>query len=212
MKILSLGLILSLNLLFACKTHQITDVDLLEQRELFIFPVSGYISSPFGWQPDPITDKYRFHTGIDLSAKIDTPVKAAMAGIVTETGNSQMYGNYIIIGHGNSYHTLYAHLSAVSIKQGDHVVQGNTIGKVGNTGYSTGSYLHFGIYKDGKVVNPSTARWDAYKLRLGCEKMTTETYLSLFSSINPGSENIYRKTVKSGKSLFNLLHNSVIRG
>ena len=128
---------------------------LLDQREHFIYPITGYVSRSFGWQLEPVTNRYlTFHRGIDLPAGIDTPVKAAMAGVVVATGSSQTYGNYIIIGHGNSYHTFYAHLSAVSINKGDHVMQGNIIGKVGDTGYSTGPHLHFGIYRDGIAINP----------------------------------------------------------
>ena len=154
MKMLLLGLILSLSFLSACKTSQIIDVDLSGQRELFVYPITGYVSSPFGWQRDPISGRRGFHTGIDLLAETGTPVKAVMAGTVTATGNSQMYGNYIIIEHNNSCHTFYAHLSTVSIKQGDHVLQGSIIGRVGITGYSTGPHLHFAIYKAGRVVNP----------------------------------------------------------
>jgi len=159
--VLIVSLILLFNFIFACKANIISDENLensetllLNQRELFIYPIHGCISSPFGWQPDPIDNKLKFHTGIDLSAGIGTPVKAAMAGIVAKTGNSRIFGNYIIIRHNNSYYTFYANLSAVSINQGDHVMQGSIIGKVGITGCSTAPHLHFGIFKDDKAVDP----------------------------------------------------------
>jgi len=129
---------------------------LLGQKKLFIYPVHGRptINRSFGWQPDPVINQLRFHKGIDFLAQTGKPVKAARAGKVMATGNNQTYGNYIIIGHNDSYHTFYAHLSAVSVNQGDHVMQGKRIGSVGNTGYTTGTQLHFGIFKDGKAVNP----------------------------------------------------------
>jgi len=140
--------------LFIPGAEKSPDIILWWYRDTFILPVYGSIGSSFGWKRDPLNDKYIFHTGIDLTASIGAPVKAAMTGIVTETGSDRMYGQYIIIGHNNFYHTLYAHLSFVSVNQGDRVTQGDIIGNVGNTGYCTGSYLHFGIYKYGKVVNP----------------------------------------------------------
>ena len=161
--VLIVSLILSFSFIFACKANIISDENLKDsetllsnQRELFIYPIRGYISSPYGLQSDPVNDKLKFHTGIDLSAGIDTPVKAAMSGIVTGKGNSRIFGNYIIIRHDNSYHTFYANLSDVSINQGDHIMQGSIIGKVGITGCSAVPHLHFGIFKDDKAVDPQT--------------------------------------------------------
>jgi len=148
--------------LFLPGIETVSEADLSAQEKMFIFPIGERLmTGSFGWRLDPITEKYRFHTGIDIRAGIGTPVKAAGEGIVTETGGDRMYGKYIIIEHENSYHTFYAHLSAVSVKQGDRVENGNIIGETGNTGYSTGPHLHFSIFRNGKVVNPAHfLNWD----------------------------------------------------
>jgi len=70
------------------------------------------------------------------------------------TGYSPVYGNYVIITHEAGYQSLYGHLSTISVKRGQGVVQGAVIGKVGNTGYSTGSHLHFSVYRNGKMIDP----------------------------------------------------------
>jgi murein DD-endopeptidase MepM/ murein hydrolase activator NlpD len=122
--------------------------------DLFIYPIRKNISSNFGWRKDPFTGEQSYHSGIDMKANSGTAVKAAMDGTVSAVSNSRVYGNYIIMSHDNGYQTLYAHLSAFSIKQGDNVTQGKKIGEVGNTGLSTGPHLHFGVFRNGKWVNP----------------------------------------------------------
>jgi murein DD-endopeptidase MepM/ murein hydrolase activator NlpD len=77
-----------------------------------------------------------------------------MDGKVSSTGINATYGKFIILSHDNGYQSMYAHLSAFSVKQGDYVNQGGKIGEVGNTGYSTGPHLHFAVYKNGRAINP----------------------------------------------------------
>jgi murein DD-endopeptidase MepM/ murein hydrolase activator NlpD len=122
--------------------------------ELFIYPIRGRLTSPFGWRNDPISGVKRFHAAIDLAAPTGVPIKAAMDGRVSAAGVNATYGKFIILSHSGGYQTMYAHLSVVSVKQGDYAEQGSKIGEVGNTGYSTGPHLHFAIYKNGKAVNP----------------------------------------------------------
>jgi murein DD-endopeptidase MepM/ murein hydrolase activator NlpD len=123
--------------------------------ELFIYPLTGArLTSPFGWRNDPISGVRRHHAAIDLAAPTGTMVKAAMDGKVSSVGFNSTYGRYIILSHGSEYQTMYAHLSQVSVKQGDRVTQGLKIGEVGSTGYSTGPHLHFAVYKNGRPVNP----------------------------------------------------------
>ncbi|MDR1429295.1 MAG: M23 family metallopeptidase, partial [Spirochaetaceae bacterium] len=122
--------------------------------ELFIYPIRGRLSSPYGWRQDPISGVRRFHSAIDLAASTGTTIKAAMDGRIQSVGFNSTYGKYIIMTHGNNYQTMYAHLSLVSVEQGDAVIQGNKIGEVGSTGYSTGPHLHFAIYKNGRALNP----------------------------------------------------------
>jgi murein DD-endopeptidase MepM/ murein hydrolase activator NlpD len=122
--------------------------------ELFIYPIRGRLTSPFGWRNDPISGVRRFHAALDLAAPIGVPVKAAMDGRISAVGENSTYGKFIILSHSGGYQTMYAHLNAVSVKRGDYVDQGSKIGEVGNTGYSTGPHLHFAVYKNGKAVNP----------------------------------------------------------
>ena len=125
-----------------------------------MWPVPGFskISSYYGWRFNN-TD---FHTGVDItgSGVHGAPVVAANTGTVVHTkicpynGYSYGYGTYIIVDHGGGITTLYAHLSSISVNVGDIVVMGQQIGKVGNTGWSTGAHLHFEVRKNGDAVNP----------------------------------------------------------
>lgn len=125
-----------------------------------MWPVPGYskISSYYGWRFNN-TD---FHTGVDItgSGVHGAAVVAANTGTVIYTktcpynGYSYGYGTYIIVDHGGGITTLYAHLSAIDVSVGDIVVMGQQIGKVGNTGWSTGAHLHFEVRIDGSAVNP----------------------------------------------------------
>jgi murein DD-endopeptidase MepM/ murein hydrolase activator NlpD len=119
-------------------------------------PVSGRITSGYGWRIDPVNPRpgvQLFHKAIDLSGTIGEPVLAAMGGTVLHVDNNSNLGNFIILRHGE-YQTLYAHLSALSVKRGDTVRQGQEIGKIGNTGYTTGPHLHFAAFRNGVAVNP----------------------------------------------------------
>jgi murein DD-endopeptidase MepM/ murein hydrolase activator NlpD len=120
----------------------------------FKYPISGRLTSPFGWRNDPIDGIRKHHAAIDLAAPTGTTVKAAMDGKVSEVGYSRIYGNFIVLSHGKEYKTLYAHLSRTSVVQGASVSVGGKIGEVGSTGYSTGPHLHFAIYKNKVPVNP----------------------------------------------------------
>jgi murein DD-endopeptidase MepM/ murein hydrolase activator NlpD len=122
--------------------------------ELFIYPVRGRLTSPFGWRNDPISGVRRYHAALDLAAPLGTPIKAAMDGRVSLVGVNSTYGKYVILSHTGGYQTLYAHMSLVSVKEGGRVNQGSKIGEVGNTGYSTGPHLHFAVFKNGRAVNP----------------------------------------------------------
>ena len=126
--------------------------------ELFRIPISAKFrwTSPFGYRIDPISGVRSFHTGTDMACPTGTPILAAMSGKVVKTGQTRVYGNYVIIDHGNGYQTLYAHMSKIIASKGQWVSQGTRIGLVGSTGYSTGPHLHFTVYKNGKLVDPMT--------------------------------------------------------
>ena len=122
----------------------------------FILPISAKFrwSSPYGTRIDPIAGVKSFHTGTDMACPTGTPILASMSGKVSYTGINRVYGNYVIIDHGNGYQTLYAHMSKIIATKGQWVSQGTRIGLVGSTGYSTGPHLHFTVYKNGKMIDP----------------------------------------------------------
>lgn len=122
--------------------------------ELFIYPIQGRLTSPFGYRSDPFTGAKSFHTGIDLAAPTGTAVKATLDGKVAEAGVNRIYGNYVIITHDRGYQSLYGHLSVIHAKRGQYVTQGTVVGEVGSTGYSTGPHLHLSIYKNGTLIDP----------------------------------------------------------
>lgn len=115
----------------------------------------------------PILHKFRAHLGVDYAARPGTPILAAGNGIVSYCGTSNGYGNLTKITHSGGYVTLYAHQRAFArgIHKGTKVKQGEVIGYVGTTGLSTGPHLHFGLYKDGRAIDPqSVVRIAASKL------------------------------------------------
>jgi murein DD-endopeptidase MepM/ murein hydrolase activator NlpD len=123
--------------------------------DLFIWPVRGYITSPYGYRSSPFPPGNRqFHTGIDIGSPMGTPIKAAMPGRVSTASYNDISGNYVVITHHSGYRTLYAHMSVIRVKPGDYVKTGDRIGDVGSTGLSTGPHLHFTVYKNGVTVNP----------------------------------------------------------
>ena len=120
----------------------------------FAYPVRyAGVSSPFGNRYHPVLKRYILHTGVDLVAKY-VPLRAAKAGVVTFAGNMSGYGKIIIIRHDNGYETRYAHLSVISTNVGEHVNQGDLIGKTGNSGRTTGAHLHFEVRQNGVPKNP----------------------------------------------------------
>lgn len=117
-------------------------------------PAPGYISSRYGGRNDPFGRGRAHHAGIDIDANSGDPVTAAAEGVVSFSGVRSGYGNVVEIDHGNGYKTLYAHNSANLVRSGDIVRAGQQIAKVGSTGRSTGSHLHFEVKLDGRQVNP----------------------------------------------------------
>lgn len=114
------------------------------------------ISSPFGSRIHPITHKRHGHKGIDLAAPRNTPVYATADGVVTFSGRSGGYGNFIKLNHKNGYKTAYAHLNRRAVRDGSTVRKGDLIGYVGSTGASTGNHLHYEVYYQDKLIDPAT--------------------------------------------------------
>ena len=125
--------------------------------DLFIWPCSGYISSNYGYRIAPFGGTRAFHSGLDISSPMGSPVRAAMAGRVIQVGSDDpSWGNFILVSHHSGYRTFYAHLSRARVREGAYVATGERIGDVGSTGLSTGPHLHFTVYKNGVTVNPRT--------------------------------------------------------
>ena len=117
-------------------------------------PSSTYVTSGFGLRVHPIFGTERYHNGIDISGNSGSSILAADSGTVAIATYSSSYGNYVMIYHSNGTSTLYAHMSSMAVSAGDSVTQGQTIGYVGSTGWSTGPHLHFEIAVNGTRVNP----------------------------------------------------------
>ena len=121
----------------------------------FLVPLDDYtLTSSYGYRKDPFTNEYAFHKGLDMAANMGDEIKASLSGTVVIATKDESYGNYIVIEHSNSLKTLYAHSSELLVKQGDTVITGQTIAKIGSTGRSTGPHLHFEVILNDEKVNP----------------------------------------------------------
>jgi len=119
-----------------------------------IWPVSGWLSSPYGSRRDPFTGGADFHPGLDISADYGQPVRATADGTIAVAERSGSYGNLVEIDHGYGIVTRYGHLSRFRATAGQQVHRGDVIGYVGSTGRSTSAHLHYEILLNGKLTNP----------------------------------------------------------
>ncbi|MBR0279411.1 MAG: M23 family metallopeptidase, partial [Synergistaceae bacterium] len=124
------------------------------RRSGFRWPVMGRINSPFGWRTHPVTRRRDFHTGIDIKANRNDPIKAAGSGHVVYSGWMGGYGKVLVIEHSNGQSTLYAHCSALLAGKGASVSSGQLVARIGTTGRSTGPHLHFEVRNGSSPVNP----------------------------------------------------------
>ncbi len=137
----------------AGKTYE--TVDLGSIHFIWPCPSSSRITSGFGDRESPTEGASSNHQGIDIGASSGSAILAAADGEVVVSTYSPSAGNYIMLSHGGGVFTVYMHCSALLVSTGDNVKAGDTIAKVGSTGYSTGPHLHFGIRASGKYLNPS---------------------------------------------------------
>ena len=117
-------------------------------------PVSGVVTSGFGYRVHPISGCYLMHGGIDVAADEGTPIAAAWDGVVVERGVGSSYGKYVVIKHTDGLSTLYAHCSELIAAEGQIVFKGETVALVGSTGAATGPHLHFEIRVKGEAIDP----------------------------------------------------------
>ena len=116
----------------------------------------GWISSRFGMRIDPFDGRPEWHPGIDFAGKMGSKVVSVAAGVVVYAGKHGGYGNMVEINHGGGYVTRYGHNEKILVKVGDIVKKGQVISLMGSTGRSTGPHVHFEVYKNGRVVDPSS--------------------------------------------------------
>jgi murein DD-endopeptidase MepM/ murein hydrolase activator NlpD len=119
-----------------------------------IWPVTGWLSSPYGDRRDPFTGTDDFHPGLDISSPQGSPIRAPADAVVTTAAPSGAYGNLIVLDHGFGIVTKYGHLSRFAVDEGDEVKRGDVIGYVGSTGRSTSAHLHYEIWMNGRLTNP----------------------------------------------------------
>ncbi len=157
----------------------------------FSHPFRGNITSNFGDR------SARYHYGIDIKLYKGDPVKSAFEGVVRISQYSKSYGNVVVVRHNNGLETLYAHLSARKVKEGDHVEAGAIVGLGGNTGRSTGSHLHFECRFKGEPINPNEIiNWEEGKLACDTLMLTPDN----FAYLKKARSKKYH-TIRSGDTL-----------
>jgi murein DD-endopeptidase MepM/ murein hydrolase activator NlpD len=119
-----------------------------------LWPVTGMLSSGFGWRRDPLTGQRAFHSGLDITAAPGRPVASTASGVVVKTLQYGGLGRAVYVAHGFGRTTVYGHLSRILVTPGQRVERGETLGLVGSTGRSTGYHLHYEVQVDGGAVNP----------------------------------------------------------
>ena len=120
-----------------------------------IRPSSAPISSGSGYRLDPVGRRTsKKHNGVDFAGKPDSPIVVTADGVVRHAGWVPSFGQAILVDHGFGYSTLYAHTTGITVKSGDVVKRGDKIATMGSSGNSTGTHLHYEVWKDGQAVNP----------------------------------------------------------
>ncbi len=117
---------------------------------------SRRITSGFGVRRDPFTGRASFHAGLDIDGNLKDPIYAAADGTVETVGSDTQRGNYIVLNHGSGLTTVYMHLYSFNVTKGDEVRKGDRIGRMGTSGRSTGTHLHYEVQRNGEAVNPIT--------------------------------------------------------
>jgi hypothetical protein len=136
----------------------------------FELPVGGRVTSGFGTRMHPLLGLARFHRGIDLAAAAGTPIRAAADGRVVRAGWHGGYGRQVALAHGDGLATSYGHMSRILARAGDTVRRGQVIGLVGSSGLSTGPHVHFEASRNGRPIDPRSARIDAPVAMSGAQR------------------------------------------
>ena len=118
-------------------------------------PVSGPVTSLYGYRIHPLTGSDDFHRGLDIAAAQGSRIYASLPGTVSEVGESAIYGKYITLDHGDGLKTTYCHCQEIIGTEGERLRQGELVALVGSTGISTGPHVHFELSRDGVYYNPA---------------------------------------------------------
>lgn len=145
--------------------------NICKQKSLFMatpcgWPCEGYISSDYGFRKHPIVRIKDFHPGLDIANVLYTPINVTADGKVIFSGWQSGYGNVIVVDHGHNYRTVYGHLAKRLVKKDTFVSRGQNIAKMGNTGSSTGSHVHYEVHFKGRTVNPKLYLTDYFSSKL----------------------------------------------
>ena len=129
------------------------------QKDIYLaipkgYPVHGHITSPYGNREDPFSKTTSYHSGVDISASLETSIRATADGVVSFSGWTLSSGHVVVLEHGFGFSTVYAHNKKNAVKIGQKIKKGDIIGHVGSTGKSTGPHVHYEIWEKGKNVNP----------------------------------------------------------
>ena len=136
----------------------VTDMEELNALEAAmprLWPAAGFVTSTFGWRHNPMGGRgWDHHSGLDISNRPGTPIRAPAPGVVQRAWFNSGYGNMVELDHGFGITTVYAHLTRYRVREGDRVEAGQLLGTMGTTGRSTGPHLHFEVRIDGHAVDP----------------------------------------------------------
>ncbi len=119
-----------------------------------MWPVDGRLLGAFGDRSDPFSGGQAFHTGVDISGPLGSPVRATADGVVVQAEYSSGYGRLVVVDHGRGVQTLYAHLARIDVISGQEIRRGETVGALGKSGRVTGPHLHYEVRVGGNPVNP----------------------------------------------------------
>lgn len=158
-----------------------------ETHSGLLAPVNGQPGSPFGMRRHPILGYMRMHKGTDFRAAFGSPIYAVTDGRVVFAGWHGGHGNFVKLDHGGGLGTGYAHMSRIAVSSGAYVHRGQVIGYVGSTGLSTGPHLHYEMYRNGQVVNPTSVRYAVRSQLDGGELTAFRARLAALKAIAPGA-------------------------
>jgi septal ring factor EnvC (AmiA/AmiB activator) len=128
--------------------------DFGKNRGRLPWPAQGRVARGFGQQRNPRFNTATFNSGIDIAATFGTPITAVANGRVEYVNWLEGYGKCVILNHGGGYYTLYAHASEITVPVGKEVAAGEAVGRVGDTGSTSGTVLHFEIRRGKEALNP----------------------------------------------------------